>query len=110
MPTKEQVEELNQCKTEVIDNGVLLTGLNGNQLFIPIPSIYSSSKDYGTSSIISYEGGTGAYRYWNAYNILFSISNDGVFNTFQASLAYYDSLLPNHYSYPSCHIRAVRNK
>ncbi len=35
IPTKNEVLELNKCKIEAIDNGMLVTGLNGNEIFIP---------------------------------------------------------------------------
>ncbi len=52
LPTKAEVLELNNCTLETIDNGVLVTGKNGNQIFIPFcdtkgQSIYPG---YGTSS------------------------------------------------------------
>lgn len=59
LPTKEEAEELNRCKIEEIDNGVLITGPNGNQIFLPDKdwkqtSYYSESSftpdNYFTSS------------------------------------------------------------
>lgn len=35
LPTKEQVEELAQCKMEIIDYGLLITGPNGKQIYLP---------------------------------------------------------------------------
>jgi hypothetical protein len=52
IPTKEEVLELNKCKLEAIDNGILVTGLNGNELFIPYRDINQKKLDggYGTTS------------------------------------------------------------
>lgn len=43
IPSREEVEELNKCKIEGIDNGVLITGLNGNQIFIPNDELKESN-------------------------------------------------------------------
>lgn len=52
MPTKDEAMELNRCQLEVIDNGILVTGLNGNQIFIPYRDTQSGwiYPGYGTSS------------------------------------------------------------
>lgn len=110
MPTVEQVEELNRCRLEVVDDGVLVTGLNGNQMYIPMPNVYSGCKDYGTRSTTSYVSGTGAYRHSEYYSMLFRASSDGKFYTYRSATPFYDSYLPNYSSYHSCYIRVVRNK
>jgi hypothetical protein len=60
LPTREEAEELNRCKIEEIDNGVLITGPNGNQLFLPDSDWKQASQNsvltynyYFTSSIYS---------------------------------------------------------
>lgn len=52
MPTESEAMELNRCQLEVIDNGILVTGLNGNQIFIPYRDTKNGwiSPGYGTSS------------------------------------------------------------
>lgn len=74
LPSKEEVEELNQrCSFEAIDNGVLITGPNGKQIFIPGESLEDSyrsgislvSNTYLSSSTRSeYVFGT-----WDSYQI-----------------------------------------
>lgn len=110
LPTEEQVKELNSCHLEVIDNGVLVTGPNGKQVYIPIPSTIYSGNDYGTCSVKSYSGGTGAYKFWSYYEILFRISSDGTFYTHLSATPYSDSTLPGYSSYSNCYIRVVKNK
>lgn len=110
LPTEEQVRELNSCHLEVIDNGVLVTGPNGKQIYIPMTNGYGSGKDYGTCSIKTEGGGSGAYQHWSYYSILFSINSDGTFSTHKSVSPYYDSLMPGYGSYSNCYIRVVRNK
>ena len=110
LPTEEQVKELNSCHLEVIDEGVLVTGPNGKQIYIPMTNGYGSGKDYGTCSIKTEGGGSGAYQHWSYYSILFSINSDGTFNTHKSVTPYYDSLMPGYGSYSNCYIRVVRNK
>lgn len=66
LPTKEQVEELAQCKMEIIDYGLLITGPNGKQIYLP--RLYKVT-NYGTASTESVGFGSGAYSYWDYYEI-----------------------------------------
>lgn len=72
IPSREEVEELNKCKIEWIDNGVLITGLNGNQIFLP------SEKLDQTSLVII--GTTGFHTTTTSWN-----------STFGYSYTYFDS-------------------
>lgn len=50
LPSKEEIDELNRrCTFEAIDNGVLITGPNGNQIFIPGQSLADS---YRSSNVL----------------------------------------------------------
>lgn len=52
LPTDKEVLELNKCKLEIVDNGILVTGLNSKQIFIPYldDKGYPLNPGYGTSS------------------------------------------------------------
>ena len=52
LPTKEEVLELNKCQLEVIDNGILIKGTNGNEIFLPCRDTEGKTiyPGYGTSS------------------------------------------------------------
>lgn len=83
LPTKEELLELNQCTIEPIDNGVLVTGLNGNQIFIPFCNTKGNSlyPGYGTSSTQT----SGSSK----YDVLFGFDNSTKkFTTYKASNAY----------------------
>ena len=49
LPTISEAMELNNCRIESIDDGALITGPNGNQIFIPNPPII----EYGAQSLKS---------------------------------------------------------
>lgn len=52
IPTKEEVLELNKCDREAIDNGFLIKGKNGNEIFIPFRDTSQKNiSGYGTSSM-----------------------------------------------------------
>lgn len=119
-PSKEQVEELNKCTFEEIDNGVLITGPNGNQLFIPFasPSDASSSQvslstnKYMTSSIKNEISGSGKYARQQQYNIFFYFSSSlQAFTTSTSLIPFYDSSTygSNKYNYQYCYSRAVKD-
>lgn len=64
LPTKDEVLGLNNCKLEVIDNGVLVTGSNGNEIFIP----FRNTNGY---SIYNYGTGSTQKSGSNTYDVLF---------------------------------------
>lgn len=115
-PSKEQVEELNKCTLEEIDNGVLVTGPNGKQIFIPgtpRTSSYSFYDNYRymTSSGESEYIGSGKYGYQQIYNIFFQYSSSSkAFSTYKGNVPYYDSSTygSNKYSYQYCYARPVK--
>lgn len=83
LPTKEEVLELNNCTLETIDNGVLVTGKNGNQIFIPFSDTKGQSiyPGYGTSSTQT----SGSSK----YDVLFGFdSSTKKFTTKRASSPY----------------------
>jgi len=84
VPSQTDIEELKKCKIEYIDNGVLLTGPNGNQIFIPVyeldrtevvmigndgllTSTSSSSTWYGTTYTY-YDFVNGELRFFTEYS------------------------------------------
>lgn len=46
LPTKAEAEELNSCQLEYVDNGLLITGPNGNQIFLPEQAPTSDGMGY----------------------------------------------------------------
>ena len=74
LPSKEEVQELNQkCSFEAIDNGVLITGPNGNQIFIPGESLADSYRSGHSLISNAYLSGTTRNEYvlgiWEKYQI-----------------------------------------
>lgn len=119
-PSQEEVEELNKCTIEEIDNGVLITGLNGNQLFIPSVSrsdesssqVSLSINSYMTSSVKGETWGSGKYSHQLQYNILFGYnSSSQAFTTRTSTIPFYDSSTygSNKYNYQYCYSRAVKD-
>ena len=83
LPTKEEILELNKCQLETVDNGVLVKGSNGNEIFIPFRDTqgYSINPGYGTSSTQT----SGSSK----YDVLFRFdSSSKKFTTFKASEPY----------------------
>ena len=83
LPTKDEVLELNKCQLETVDNGVLVKGLNGNEIFIPFRTTQTSSiyPGYGTSSTQT----SGSSN----YDVLFRFdSSSNKFTTAKASEPY----------------------
>lgn len=81
LPTKEEVAELNKCTIEEIDNGFLITGPNGNQIFMPFYGDRQILQSYGTSS-------TYGKKSSGTYDILYRPNTSGYtikFETFNAS-------------------------
>lgn len=116
VPSQEEVEELNRCSIEEIDNGVLITGPNGNQIFLPTTprtsgtSMYDNYR-YMTSSGESKTTGSGKYSYQRIYNILYQYNwNSKAFETYKGTIPYYDSSTygSNKYNYQSAYFRAVK--
>ena len=110
LPTKEEVEELNsRCSFEEMDNGVLVTGPNGNQIFIPGQSLedsYSSSislipNTYLSSSTRSeYVLGS-----WDYYQIGYYYSQNGYMDTTDLPILSYPYNMNQHY-----YLRPVRGE
>ena len=108
LPTKEQVEELATCKMEIIDYGLLITGPNGKQIYLP--RLYEVNS-YGTSSTESVGFGSGAYSRWDYYEIEFYFyQNTAKLYTRRSAVPYYSSYLPNWYNYSTWAVRAIKYK
>lgn len=108
LPTKEQVEELAQCKMEIIDYGLLITGPNGKQIYLPR---LHKVTNYGTASTESVGFGSGAYSYWDYYEIEYNFyQKPAELYTERSAIPYYSSILPNRYNYSTWAVRAIKNK
>ena len=92
LPTKEQVEELAQCKMEFIDYGLLITGPNGKQIYLPR---LHKINNYGTASTESVGFGSGVYSRWDYYEIEYNFyQQNAELYTERSAIPYYSSILP----------------
>lgn len=106
MPTKEQVLELaEKCTIKEIDNGLLITGPNGNQIFLPLMEKFGNTgSEYLTGSRIKEE----IESYPNSKTVVYSHSyayKNGQITVHKKKT--YDSKEPSRYSSLKGYIRAV---
>lgn len=102
LPTKAEIEELNKCKIEVVENGLLITGLNGNQIYLPY-----RTKDglgisgYGISDIQGYSG-------TDQYDMIFVYdSSIRKFKCQKVSRPFYQANIDYKWGHQDAYIRAV---
>lgn len=100
LPTISEAMELNNCRIENIDDGALITGPNGNQIFIPDPPI----TEYGSQSLKSNCYWTSSSKYSSLfesyYPSYFCVSDNGI-----ASCDISDFFYP---SKDNCYVRPVK--
>ena len=108
LPTIEEVMELNSCKMENMDGGLLITGPNGNQIFLT-----DTESSYGwPGSSTNYDG-----YYWTSsstasttlgsttwYDQLFYVGSGKVGTFDRPDLSY-----PYNMNYSNCYVRAVKD-
>ena len=104
LPTKAEIEELNKCKIEVVENGLLITGLNGNQIYLP-----HRTKDglgisgYGISDIQGYSG-------TDQYDMIFYYdSSTRKFKCKKVGTPFYQANIDYKWGHQDAYIRAVKN-
>ena len=83
LPTQDEVEELNRCSFESMNNGVLITGPNGNQIFLmcsdpDVARLYDNYKFYTSSYQSTNYSSRRVYFQYSSY--------DGAFITYTNSL------------------------
>lgn len=106
LPSKEEVEELNQrCFFEAIDNGVLITGPNGNQIFIPSKSLADSYRSGNSLINNTYLTGSTRSEYvfgkWDKYQIGYYYLPDKKMTTTELPiLSYPYNASQNYYLHP----------
>ena len=104
LPTKAEIEELNKCKIDVVENGLLITGLNGNQIYLPY-----RTKDglgisgYGISDIQGYSG-------TDQYDMIFYYdSSTRKFKCKKVGTPFYQANIDYKWGHQDAYIRAVKN-
>ena len=98
-----------------------LTWQNPEQLFVAqelinkVKSKCCGIKDkvtnYGTASTESVGFGSGAYSYWDYYEIEYNFyQKPAELYTERSAIPYYSSISPNRYNYSKWAVRAIKNK
>lgn len=103
LPTKAEVEELNKCKKEFVDDGILVTGLNGNQIYLPYCTKDGSTiyPGYGISDIQGWSG-TDQYDMYFFYD-----SSVNTFRTNKATTPFYKANIDYSFGHAEVYVRAV---
>lgn len=102
LPLQEEIEEMNRrCSFEAIDNGVLITGPNGNQIFLPslpLEESYSASISLNTNCYLSGSNySKTVFGQRDEYQIGYYYSSDGYLSTTDLPVLSYPYNSNQHY-------------
>ena len=107
MPTKAEAEELNSCRMEYVDYGLLITGPNGNQIFLPEQAPTTDGQGYTTFNDTYYWSSSTTYDIEfgsrTDYNICYYASGAAI-KTYNRPILSYPYNIKT-----ACFVRAVKD-